>query len=731
MIPPLFPCGLGMPRSKKTISTQIPEIDLTDPQYYFNRELSWLEFNHRVLHEAIDPRTPLLERLRYLAVFASNLDEFFMVRVADLKRQQAEQKPRTSPDRGTPEAQLEAITACLRPLVAKHQQHFEQVLRKQLAAKGIRIFNYAELQPAAQDYLQSYFEEKIFPVLTPLAIDPSHPFPHISNLSLNLAVVVREPLSRAVRLARVKVPNILPRLIELPASLYPPKRKTVWAGVPIEQMIAHHLAMLFPGMQVLAHYLFRITRNAVLGLEEAEDLLRAVEQELRKRRVGATALRLEIEAGVSDRVRSLLMRELELTDRDVFEIQGLPCLRDLRILTSLPFPELKYSTWNPVVPIGLRRANQWIAQTMTQPESLQEGEDIFCAIRRREILLHHPYDAFSASVQLFIRQAAVDPAVLAIKMTLYRTSADSTVLHDLIVAAENGKQVSVLVELQARFDEVNNVQWARKLEQAGVHVVYGLVGLKIHAKVALVVRQEGEEIRRYVHIGTGDYNPRTARLYTDLGLLSCQEALGADLSELFNYLTGYSRQRHYRKLLVAPVNLRDRLIQLIRRESQAASQGRHARIVVKLGALIDPQLIKTLYEASQAGVKIDLIVQGMCCLRPGVAGVSSNINVISIVSRFLEHSRIFYFHNAGQPEVYIGSADWMRRNLDRRVEVLVPIEDPELSQDLQIILGTLLADNRHAWELQPTGRYVQRRARSLEAEINAQKILMAMALERK
>ncbi len=720
-----------MPRSSKAIAASPPAIDLTDPQYYFNRELSWLEFNNRVLHEAIDPRTPLLERLRYMAVFASNLDEFFMVRVADLKRQQAEQKPRTSPDRGTPEAQLAAITDCLRPLVAKHQQHFEQVLRKQLAVKGIRLLNYTDLHPPAKAYLQQYFEEKIFPVLTPLAIDPGHPFPHISNLSLNLAVLIREPPNGKVRLARVKVPSILPRLIELPTSLYPPKRKTVWAGVPIEQMIAHHLSLLFPGMQVIAHYLFRVTRNAVLGLEEAEDLLRAVEQELRKRRVGATALRLEIEAGMSDRVRSLLMQELELSDQDVFEIQGLFCLRDLRILTGLPLPELKYPAWTPLIPPGLRRANQSVTQAISTLEPMQDCEDIFCAIRRQEILLHHPYDAFSASVQLFISQAATDPAVLAIKMTLYRTSADSTVLHNLILAAENGKQVSVLVELQARFDEINNVQWARKLEQAGIHVVYGLVGLKTHAKVALVVRQEGEEIRRYVHIGTGDYNPRTARLYTDLGLLSCQEELGADLSELFNYLTGYSRQTHYRKLLVAPVNLRDRLVQLIRRESQYASQGSHARIVVKLGALIDPQLIKTLYEASEAGVKIDLIVQGMCCLRPGVAGVSSNINVISILGRFLEHSRIFYFHNGGQSEVYIGSADWMRRNLDCRVEVLVPIEDPELSQDLQIILGTLLADNRHAWELRPTGRYVQRRSRSLEAEINAQKILMAMAMERK
>lgn len=726
---PLFPFDtyLDMPRARKTAASKAaaskaaapPAIDLTDPQYYFNRELSWIEFNNRVLHEAFDPRTPLLERLGYMSIFCSNLDEFFMVRVAGLKEQLETEVNQRSLDQRTPEEQLALIADHLRPIIDKQNRHFEQALRPQLEAQGIYILSFSALKPEQQQYLQQYFVDNIFPVLTPLAVDPSHPFPHISNLSLNLAVVVRDAESNVSGFARVKVPNLLPRFIPLPESLQPTakERATLWAGVPIEQIIAHHLPFLFPGMIVEESAFFRLTRTSELELEEAEDLLQAVEQELRRRRVDAMTVRLEIQASMPARIRHMLMQELELTEQDIYEIEGLPCLRDLTTLVALPLPELKYPAWTPTVPVPLRQANRRQNQ-----DSDLDCEDIFCAIRRHDILLHHPYHSFAASVQLFIGQAAADPAVLAIKMTLYRTSADSPILDTLITAAENGKQVAVLVELKARFDEANNAQWARKLEQAGVHVVYGLVGLKTHAKVALVVRQEGEEIRRYVHIGTGDYNPRTARSYTDLGLLSCCEELGADLSELFNYLTGYSRQKHYRKLLVSPVSLRERLLQLIRRETEAASQGHHARIVAKIGALIDAQLIKTLYEASQAGVKIDLIVQSVCCLRPGVAGVSDNIQVISLVGRYLEHSRIFYFHNQGAAEVYLGSPDWRVRNLDRRVEVLVPIEDPNLSQDLQAILGTLLADNRHIWDLQPTGKYSQRQPRSPESEINAQKI---------
>lgn len=719
--------GLDMPRLKKPAVEPKSQLDLTNPQYYFNRELSWLEFNNRVLHEVFDPRTPLLERLQYMSIFTANLDEFFMVRVAVLKQRLETGTTKPAPDRRFPEEQLEAIAERLRPMVAQADRHFEQALCPQLAAQGIYLLNYAGLNDEQRQYLQQFFEEKIFPVLTPLAIDPSHPFPYISNLSLNLAVVVQDDETGAKRLARVKVPKLLPRFIALPEALHPSRggRATIWAGVPIEQIIAHHLPLLFHGMTVLEYGCFRVTRTAELELEEeSEDLLQTIEQELRKRRIGATAVRLEIHSSIPVRIRATLIQELELSDGDVYEIEGLLGLRDLEALVALPLPQLKYPVWTPAIPVPLRRANRW-----NSDDAEQDCEDIFCAIRRHDILLHHPYQSFSASVHLFISQAAQDPAVLAIKMTLYRTSADSPILDTLIKAAENGKQVAVLVEIKARFDEANNILWARKLEQAGIHVVYGLVGLKTHAKVALVVRQEAEEIRRYVHIGTGDYNPKTARLYTDVGLLSCQEELGADLSEVFNYLTGYSRQTRYRKLLVAPVNLREQLIGLIRREAEAARQGHHARIVAKVGALVDPQMIKTLYEASQAGVKIDLIVQGVCCLCPGVAGVSDNINVISIVGRYLEHSRIFYFHNRGAAETYIGSADWMPRNLDRRVEILAPIDDPAICKDLQEILGTLLADNRHAWELQPTGRYVQRHPRSSEAEINSQKIFMDIAAQ--
>jgi polyphosphate kinase len=713
--------GRDMPRIKKTPvkpAQVAPAIDFADSRYYLNRELSWIEFNQRILHEATDPRTPLLEQVRYLANFCSNLDDFFMVRIADLKQQFASGTPRKSPDRSTPADQLQAITTKLRPLVAQHHQYFEQTLRPQLATNGVHILNYTSLHPDQQQALKQHFETNIFPILTPLAIDPSHPFPHISNLSLNFLVVVRDDETRRTRLARVKVPRLLPRFAVLPPPY--PDPAIHWAGIPIEQLIAHHLPLLFSGMTVAAHYLFRITRNAAFTLEEADDLAQAVEQELRKRRVGATALRLELQSDTPAPLRTLLMRELNLAEADIYDTNGLTCLSDLRTLTTLPLPDLKYPTWVPVLPPDLRRASQHSADN---PDS----EDIFAAIRRHDILLHHPYHSFTGSVQLFISQAAADPAVLAIKMTIYRTSADLAILNTLITAAENGKQVAVLVELQARFEEANNVRWARRLEQSGVHVVYGLVGLKTHAKAILVVRQEGETIRRYVHIGTGDYNPRTARIYTDVGLLTCREEIGTDLSALFNALTGYSRRTSYRKLLVAPVNLRSSFMHLIQREIQHSQQHRHARIVAQMNALLDPEIIQTLYVASQAGVKIDLIVQSMCCLRPGVPGISENIRVISSVGRFLEHARIFYFHNGGQPEVYLGSADWMRRNLDRRVEVLVPVEDVDLSQDLQAILGTLLADNRHNWDLQPTGDYTQRQPLSDEAEINAQKIFMELA----
>lgn len=705
------------------------EINLSNPQHYFSREMSWLEFNNRVLHEAFDPRTPLLERLKFMAIYSSNLDEYFMVRVAALKEQVEAQVSNLSADGRTPQEHLEMIYQRLRPTVEKQHHHFEQVLRPQLAAQGIHLLDYIDLNQEQRTHLQTYFEEQVFPVLTPLAIDPSHPFPYISSLSLNLAVVVKDTITGEELFARVKVPKVLPRFIQLPietqglpASM-PKSCPTVWVGVPLEQVIAHNLDPLFPGMKIQEYYPFRITRNADLELEddEAEDLMLAIEQELRKRRFGGSVVRIELQPSMPEGIRKMLMQEMGLTASDVYEVEGLLSLRDLFGLTDLPVPELKDPPWSPVTPPRLKRVNETAIENLAESE-----EDFFSVIRKQDLLVHHPYDSFSRSVQRFIAEAAHDPDVLAIKMTLYRTSGDSPIVSALIAAAENGKQVAALVELKARFDEENNILWARKLESAGVHVVYGLVGLKTHTKLVLVVRREAGKIRRYVHIGTGNYNPKTARLYTDLGMFSCRNELGADLTELFNYLTGYSRQQSYRKLLVAPVNLRDRLLAMIHREIEHQRNGGHGRIVAKMNALVDPRLIAALYEASQAGVSVDLIVRGICCLRPGVKEISENIRVVSIVGRFLEHSRIFYFHNNGQEEIFMGSADWMPRNLDRRVEAVVPIADPDLLKDLQEILGIMLADNRHAWDLQPDGRYVQRRPTDGSPEQSSQNIFMEM-----
>lgn len=713
------------------------EINLTDFQYYFNRELSWLEFNNRVLHEAFDPRTPLLERLKFLAIFSSNLDEFFMVRVAALKQQVEAGVSQLTPDGRTPQEQLDLISQRLRPMVVKQHQHFEQAIRPQMAAHGIHLLDYIDLNQEQRSYLQNYFQEQIFPVLTPLAIDPSHPFPHISTLSLNLAVVIKDPVTEDELFARVKVPNILPRFLALPDHLKVSEHgvTSAWTGVPLEQVIAHNLDALFPGMNVQEYYLFRVTRDGDLELEEdeADDLLLAIEQELRKRRFGGSVVRLEVQSSMPTTVRDWLLKipcstrdpenkDLDLCVSDIYEIDGLMCLRDLMSFLGLPLPDLKDPSWSSSVPARLSRLGD-----PTEDGGSPDGEeDMFSLIRKHDVLVHHPYHSFSRTVQRFITEAAQDPNVLAIKMTLYRTSGDSPILNALIMAAENGKQVAALVELKARFDEANNINWARKLERSGVHVVYGLVGLKTHTKVVLVVRQDEGRIRRYVHIGTGNYNPKTARLYTDLGLLSCREDLGADLTDLFNHLTGYSRQRSYRKLLVAPVSLRDRMLALIHRETENAKTGGSGRIVAKMNALVDQQIIVALYEASQAGVQVDLIVRGMCCLRPGVPGISETIRVISIVGRFLEHSRIFYFYNQGQEEIFIGSADWMPRNLNRRVEAVVPIEDPALAKDLQEILAIMLSDNRQAWDLQEDGRYVQRRPVAETPEQSSQRLFMEL-----
>lgn len=723
--------GLDGAEEKVLSRSVIPKV-LYSPQYFFNRELSWLRFNERVLHEAFDPRNPLLERLKFMAIFSSNLDEYFMVRIAGLKQQVEAQVTQRTPDGMMPQDQLDAIHEELRPLVSRQHCYFANELKPQLAKVGIRLMDYGELSEQQVESLQTYFLEQIFPVLTPLAVDPGHPFPYISSLSLNLAVVVRDRENGESHFARVKVPDRLPRFVSLPI----PKTENGilrWWGVPLEQVITHNLSKLFPGMEIQTSYPFRITRNADFAIEEdeADDLLLAIEQELRKRRFGS-AMRLEVQVGIPSDLLATLMEEMDLVDQDVYAVEGLLSLADLFALSSLPFPDLKDPAWTPVVPPRLKKLKPLTFLEEDSHRLDDEQADIFSIIRAGDVLVHHPYESFSATVQRFIAEAAYDPHVLTIKMTLYRTAgdakfADSPIVNSLIAAAENGKQVVALVELKARFDEENNILWARKLEKVGVHVVYGLVGLKTHTKVVLVVRRDGQQLRRYVHIGTGNYNPKTARLYTDLGLLSCREDLGADLTDLFNYLTGYSRQLSYRKLLVAPVNLRDRMIEFIQREAELQRRGKKGRVLAKMNSLLDTDLIAALYAASQAGVQIDIIVRGNCALKPSIKGVSDNIRVISIIGRFLEHERIFYFHNNGRPKVFLGSADWRPRNLDRRVEAVVPVEDPALTMQLKELLDLYLSDNRHAWDLQPDGQYIQRRPAEGESERSAHRLLMRAA----
>jgi polyphosphate kinase len=706
-----------MASTKKTDTS----IDLSDPRYYFNRELSWLEFNRRVLQEAIDPRTPLLERVKFAAIFGSNLDEFFMVRVASLQRQVDAKAEVLTPDGRTPQQQLDEISQRLHPMVEQLQELFESDLRNQLAKEGVHVLTYDDLNHHQRDYLRDYFDRGVFPILTPLAVDPSHPFPVMSNLSLNLAVVLKDPETGERKFARVKVPDSLPRFVSLPPEAHPKSdHPIVWAGVSLEQIVAANLEALFPGMTILEHHLFRVTRDADLAVqeEEADDLAEAIAEELSRRRFGGSVVRFQFPPTMSDFVKQTLIKGMNIDPNDLYVTQGWLGMRDLMLFMALPLPHLKDKPWTPVTPQRLRQLNEDLAM------GEDTGEDIFYIIRQGDLLVHHPYESFSASVEHFITHAAHDPDVQAIKMTLYRTSNDSPVIKGLIAAAHNGKQVVALVEIKARFDEESNINWARALEEAGVHVIYGVMGLKTHTKVLLVVRKEGSDIRRYVHIGTGNYNAKTARLYTDLGLLSCREELGADLTDLFNYLTGFSKQKSFRKLLVAPVTLRDRMVAMIQREIDHCRDGKTGHIIAKMNALIDPAIIKTLYEASQEGVKIDLIVRGMCCLRPGVPGVSENIRVISIVGRYLEHSRIFCFHNNGQEELYIGSADWMPRNLDRRVEAVTPVEDPNCARELKEILQILLDDNRQAWELQSDGTYIQRHPVEGKPERSAQVILM-------
>ena len=673
--------------------------------YFFNRELSWVAFNKRVLNEGIDPRTPLLERAKFFAIFSTNLDEFFMVRVARVKKKFSEQLDIVSDDGLDPDKQLKVIRDALVPLVRMQHDFFENTLRPELHKHKVKLLDYKDIDKKHQRYLKTYFQEKLFPVLTPLAVDPAHPFPYISNLSLNLVVIVRDRETGEQNFARVKVPNVLPRFVKIPET-------DAHTFVTLEQVIAHNLEALFPGMEILNYYPFRITRDAELDIEEeeADDLISALQEELRKQKFGPV-VRMEIASDVPLEIRKKLIEQLSITEADVYDIPGLIGLGDLMAIAFLPMPNDQDKPWKSVTHPRLRKAT--------------EEENIFDIIRQGDFLVHHPYQSFTTTVQRFIEEAASDAHVLAIKQTLYRTSGDSPIVHALIRAAENGKQVAVLVELKARFDEANNILWAKKLENAGVHVVYGLKNLKTHTKTALVVRQEGDLLVRYVHIGTGNYNPKTARFYSDLGIFSCCDDLGADLTDLFNYLTGYSRQREYRKLLVAPVNMREKFLQLIQREIENQKQGYPSYIIAKMNSLVDPEIISALYEASQIGVNIDLIIRGICCLRPKVKGLSDRIRVISVIGRFLEHSRIFYFSNSGKEQVYIGSADWMPRNLDARVEVVTPIEDTSLVKELKQILEIVMADNRQAWDLRSDGTYVQRTPKDGEPEMSSQKHFMS------
>ncbi|MDZ7679553.1 MAG: RNA degradosome polyphosphate kinase [Acidimicrobiales bacterium] len=682
-------------------------VEAEDTARFFNRELSWLQFNTRVLELGEDADQPLLERAKYLAIFSQNLDEFFQVRVAGLKEQVAAGITKRTPDGRSPAQQLLEIRESVEALIVRQERTFIEEMVPELAAAGIVFSEYHDLDEDDRKFLDEEFEHRIFPVLTPLAVDPGHPFPYISDLSLNLAVVVRNPDTDEVLFARVKVPSLLPRFVVLPDGE---------RFVPLEQVIAAHLGQLFPGMVVDEHVPFRVTRNADLTLDEdeAEDLLSAVEVELRRRRFGA-AVRLEVDLTMSESIRSLLVRELELTDDDVYPHAGPLGLGGLWSLHELARPDLKDPAWAPVTEPRL---------TDTDDEPL----DIFAELGKGPVLVHHPYSSFAASVEEFVRQAAIDPKVLAIKLTLYRTSGDSPIIGSLIRAAERGKQVAVLIELKARFDEQANIEWARRLEQAGVHVAYGFAGLKIHTKTVLVVRNESDRIRRYCHIGTGNYNPKTARLYEDLGLLSADDDLGADLTQLFNFLTGYAREVSYRRLLVAPHRLRDRIVELIRGEVAAGPE--RGRIRMKMNSLVDATMIEELYAAGAAGIPIDLIIRGICCLRPGVPGLSEHISVRSIVGRYLEHSRIFHFANGagpGRDAYFIGSADLMPRNLDRRVEALVGIDDPDLQGRLAEVIEINLADDQHSWELGPDGEWSRTKG---PLGRNAHLELQQLALER-
>jgi polyphosphate kinase len=667
--------------------------DLSDPGLYLNRELSMLEFQRRVLEEAQDETNPLLERVKFLAIVGSNMDEFFMVRVSGLKKQVEAGVVDLPPDGLTPAEQLAGIRKLALQLMRQAHECWRDNLRPRLAQEGIHILDYAELNDKQRETVQSYFEEMVFPVLTPLAFDPGHPFPHISSLSLNLAVTVRD---KREHFARLKVPGTLPRFVPIKRSSGATRRDgTVPRNhyfVALEQLIAANLSYLFPGMKIVESHPFRVTRDADIEIQELEaaDLLESIEESVRKRRFGSV-VHVTVNPEMPSHLRDLLIENLEMDRNDMFTLEGPLGLSNLMALYNIDRHDLKFLPFLPAIPKALKGETY-------------DG-DLFGAIRRHDILLHHPYDSFTPVVD-FLRQAAADPEVLAIKQTLYRVGKNAPVVQALLEASENRKQVAVLVELKARFDEESNIGWAKALEREGVHVIYGLLGLKTHSKIALVAQKDGERIRRYVHLATGNYNAATAQVYEDIGLFTCDEQIGADATDLFNYLTGYSAKQDYRKLIVAPINLRSRLEALVEREIEHQRRGEPAHLIFKMNSLVDKGMIQCLYRASMAGVKIDLIVRGMCCLRPGLPEVSENIRVISVVGRFLEHSRIYYFHNGGIPEIYLGSADLMPRNINARVEVLFPLEDASLVRNLrEAVLDNYLNDNIKARRMNPDGSY--------------------------
>ena len=678
--------------SEETMAIALPDFGTElAPDRYLDRELSWLAFNQRVLELAEDPNMFLLERVNFLAIFASNLDEFFMVRVAGLKRRIATGLAVTASSGMSPQEVLSEISREAHRLQERHAQLFIDTIKPAMKDHGIRIVRWVNLEDSERALLHEYFQNQIFPVLTPLAVDPAHPFPYISGLSLNLAVVLKNPDTNKEHFARVKVPPLLPRFVRIPGNT----GVTDARFVPLEDIIGEYLGLLFPGMDVLQHHTFRVTRNEDLEVDEdeGENLLLALEKELLRRRFGPP-VRLEVANDINPEVLELLIRELDISDEDVYHLPSPLDLTGLFEISSLKRADLHYPP-HPVI------TNRYL-----QPVE-DKDVSIFSAMRQRDILMHHPYESFSTSVQAFVEQAAADPKVLAIKQTLYRTSGDSPIVDALIAAAEAGKQVLALVEIKARFDEQNNIAWARKLEQAGVHVVYGIVGLKTHCKLALVIRQEKGQLRRYCHVGTGNYNPKTARYYEDYGLLTARESVGEDLTKLFNQLSGYAPEAEFKSLMVSPHGVREGLTARIEQEIAHKQAGKEARIRIKVNSLVDEQIIDSLYKASNAGVPVEILVRGMCALKPGVPGLSQNIKVRSVLGRYLEHSRIFAFAGGGDPAVFIGSADMMHRNLDRRVEALVRLSQPDHIRELNALFDTAMSDTVASWYLSADGTWTR------------------------